>query len=189
MKLRAATSRAWLAAVLADFDAFLLDHAACERKASATAMAFVSHYPDRTALVRACLEIAREELEHFGRVWERLTARGLVLAPDAPNPYVARLARAYRKGSDAYFLDRLLATAIVEARGCERFGLVAAALPEGADREFYRELARTEVRHGEVYLELARLYFPAEDVARRADELLALEARVVEELPARAAMY
>lgn len=189
MKLRAGTPPEWVAAVLADFDAFLLDHAACERKASATAMGLVAHYPDRTELVRACVDLAREELEHFGRVWELATARGLVLGPDTPNPYVARLSREYRKGSEAYFLDRLLATAIVEARGCERFGLVAAALPEGETRDFYRELARTEVRHHETYLSLARAYFPAGEVAGRCEELLEAEARVVRELPVRAAMY
>ena len=189
MKLRVPTPAAWLDAVLADFGAFLLDHAACERKASATAMAFVSHYPDRTTLVRTCLEVAREELEHFARVWERLTARGLVLGPDTANPYVARLARAYRKGSAAYFLDRLLATAIVEARGCERFGLVGAALPPGDDRDFYRELARSEVRHRELYVDLAHEYFPPGEVAARLEELLDLEARIVAGLPARPAIY
>jgi tRNA 2-(methylsulfanyl)-N6-isopentenyladenosine37 hydroxylase len=189
MKLRVSTPAVWIEAVRKDFDSFLLDHAACERKASATALGLVAHYPDRTALVRACIALAREELEHFARVWEMVAARGLTLAPDSANPYVSLLSREYRRGSDAYFLDRLLATAIVEARGCERFGLVAAALPEGETQDFYRELARSEVRHHETYLELASTYFPAEEVAGRLDELLDVEARVVRELPLRAAMY
>ncbi|MGH9369236.1 MAG: tRNA-(ms[2]io[6]A)-hydroxylase, partial [Thermoanaerobaculia bacterium] len=180
---------AWLEAVMADFDAFLLDHAACERKASATAMALIAHYPDRTELVRACLALAREELEHFERVWELVTERGRTLGSDTRNPYVERLAREYRKGGEAYFLDRLLVTAIVEARGCERFGLLAAALPSGAMRDFYRELARSEVRHHETYLELAGRYFGPEAVQARLAELLEVESRIVRELPARAAMY
>jgi tRNA-(ms[2]io[6]A)-hydroxylase len=112
-----------------------------------------------------------------------------VLGPDTPNPYVALLTREFRKGSDAYFLDRLLVTGITEARGCERFGLVAAVLPVGATKDFYRELARAEVRHHEAYLDLARLYFPAEDVDRRLEELLDAEAQVVSELPVRPAIY
>jgi tRNA-(ms[2]io[6]A)-hydroxylase len=189
MLLKSSTPAAWIEAVLADFDAFLLDHAACERKASATAMTFIAHYPDRTELVRECLAVAREELEHFGRVWERLDARALVLEPDTKSPYMALLSREYRKGSDAYFLDRLLVTGIVEARGCERFGLVAAALPDGELKDLYRDIARSEVRHQELYVELARKYFPPETVAARLDELLAVEARVVAQLPLRAAMY
>ena len=189
MRLRSPTPAAWTERVMADFDAFLLDHAACERKASAAALGLVAHYPDRAELVRACVAVAREELEHFERVWELLHERGLVLGPDRPHPYVARLSREFRQGSDAYFLDRLLATALTEARGCERFGLVAAALPDGRLRDFYRELARTEVRHHELYLDLARTYFDAAAVAVRLDELLAAEARIVGELPARAAIY
>ena len=189
MLLRAKTRPEWVEAVLGDFDAFLLDHAACERKASATALTLVAHYPDRTELVRRCLAVAREELEHFESVWEFLTARGLVLGPDTRNPYMERLAGAYRKGSGAYFLDRLLVVSLVEARGCERFGLVAAALPAGPLATFYRDLARSEVRHHELFLALAREYFPAPQVEARLEELLGIEARVVAELPVRAAMY
>ena len=54
-KLRIASSPEWLEAVLGDFDAFLVDHAACERKASATALTLISHYPDRELLVRDML--------------------------------------------------------------------------------------------------------------------------------------
>ena len=189
MRLRVSTPPAWIDAVMADFDAFLLDHAACERKASATAMTLIAHYPDRTELVRECLAVAREELDHFARVWERVHERGLVLGPDTRNPYMAELARAYRKGSEEYFLDRLLVTGIVEARGCERFGMVAAALPDGTLKDFYRGIARSEVRHQELYLRLAAEYFEATTVEARLEELLALEAEVVAALPLRAAMY
>ena len=81
------------------------------------------------------------------------------------------------------------ATALTEARGCERFGLVAAALPDGRLKDFYRELARTEVRHQELYVDLAKTYFDDAAVVARLDELLAAEARVVAELPVRAAIY
>ena len=60
----------WLDAVFSDFDSFLVDHAACERKASATGMNFVVRYPDRPELVEPLIEFAREELEHFQIVYE-----------------------------------------------------------------------------------------------------------------------
>ncbi len=189
MRLRAATPPGWIAAVLADFDAFLLDHAACERKASASALAFVAHYPDRRELVSECIALAQEELAHFSAVWQRLDARGLRLGPDTRNPYMERLSREFRQGSDAYFLDRLLCAGIAEARGCERFGLVAAGLTPGEPQEFYREIARAEVRHQDLYLRLAALYFDAPEVEERLDALLSAEARIVGELPMRAALY
>jgi tRNA-(ms[2]io[6]A)-hydroxylase len=189
MRLTAPTPAGWTAAVLADFDAFLRDHAACERKASASAMAFVAHYPDRRELVAECIALAEEELSHFREVWRLLDARGLTIAPDVKSSYMERLAREFRKGSDAYFLDRLLCAGIAEARGCERFGLVGSALPPGPEKDFYRALARAEVRHQELYVRLARTYFAPEAVETRMEELLAAEAKIVSELPLRPALY
>jgi tRNA-(ms[2]io[6]A)-hydroxylase len=189
MKLKTPTSAAWIAAVLADLDAFLLDHAANERKASASALALVAHYPDRRELVERLIALAIEELEHFRAVHARIAERGLTLAPDTRSEYLRRLAAEFREGSEPYFLDRLLTAAVVEARGCERFGLVAAALPDGALRDFYRELARSEVRHHELYLGLAGAYFPDAEVEERLEEILEAESRVVAALPVRSALY
>ena len=189
MRLRTSTRAEWTAAVLADLDAFLLDHAANERKASAAALALVAHYPDRRELVERCIALAIEELEHFRDVHTHLGERGLTAGPDTRSEYLRRLAASFRAGSEDYFLDRLVTAAIVEARGCERFGLVAAALPPGALKELYRELARSEVRHQELYLELARIYFDETAVAPRLEELLEAEAQVIAELPIRAALY
>jgi tRNA-(ms[2]io[6]A)-hydroxylase len=189
VRLKLPTPPGWTAAVLADFDAFLLDHAACERKASAAAMGLVAHYPDRRELVEGCIDLAREELAHFQAVWRLIDARGLVLRPDTRSPYVEALSRQFRKGSDVYFLDRLLTAGIAESRGCERFGLVAAALPPGELKDFYRDLARAEVRHQDLYVDLARTYFGAAESGARLEELLGAEASVVAELPVRAALY
>jgi tRNA-(ms[2]io[6]A)-hydroxylase len=189
VRLKASSSPAWVAAVLADFDAFLLDHAACERKASASALSFVAHYPDRPELVAECIALAREELEHFQRVAEWIARRGLVLAPDRKDAYMQALSREFRRGSGAYFLDRLLTAAVAEARGCERFGLVAAGLPAGDLKDFYRDLARAEVRHQTLYLGLAELYFDGDEVDSRLEQILDAEARILAELPVRPALY
>ncbi len=189
MRLKIPTSSEWMEAVLSDFDSFLRDHASCERKASGSALNLASHYPDRRELVSTMIELAREELAHFAGVYGHMAARGLILGPDRKDPYVARLSREYRKGSEEYFLDRLLVAGILEARGCERFGLVAKALPAGGVKDFYAEIARSEVRHQDLYLRLARLYFAATAVASRLEQLLACEARIVADLPPRAALH
>lgn len=189
MQLRVPTSRQWIHVVLSDFDAFLLDHASCERKASGTAMNLVAHYPNRDELVSAMIELAQEELSHFARVYERIAERGLTLGSDAKDPYVGRLSREFRQGSDPYFLDRLLICGIVEARGCERFGLVAEALPEGPMKEFYRDIAISEARHRGLFLRLARVYFSEEAIAPRLEELLGVEARLIAELPLQPAVH
>ena len=187
--LKVPTPAGWIETVLKDFDSFLLDHASCERKASATAMTLALHYPDRRELVRAMIELAQEELSHFARVYDRIAERGLILGADSKDPYVGRLAREFRQGSDAYFLDRLLISGIVEARGCERFGLVAQALPEGPMKDFYRDLASSEARHRGLFLRLAGIYFSEETIAPRLGELLEVEGRLIAELPLRAAVH
>jgi tRNA-(ms[2]io[6]A)-hydroxylase len=189
MRLKAPTPPEWTAAVLAGLDDFLRDHAANERKASASAMALVVHYPDRPELVERCIALAIEELQHFGQVQARMAGRGLSLGPDTRSEYLQRLRKEFREGSEPYFLDRLLTAGIVEARGCERFGLVAAALPDGPLKDFYRDLARSEVRHQEMYIDLARLYFPGPEVDARLEQLLGAEARVMSGLPIRASLY
>ena len=122
------------------------------------ALALVTHYPDRAELVERCIALAVEELTHFQAVQVRIADRGLALLPDTRSEYLRRLTQLFREGREPYFLDRLLTAGIVEARGCERFGLLAAALPPGPMKDFYREIARTEVRHQELYIDLARLY-------------------------------
>jgi tRNA-(ms[2]io[6]A)-hydroxylase len=189
VRLRAPTPPAWLAAVLTDFDAFLRDHASNERKASASALALVAHYPDRSELVDRCIALAIEELTHFREVHARLSERGLRLGPDTRSVYLRRLTSQFREGSDAYFLDRLLTAGVVEARGCERFGIVAAALPAGPMQDFYRDLVRSEVRHQKLYIDLARVYFERSLVEARLEEILEAEAKVIAGLPARAALY
>jgi len=187
--LRYATPADWTAAVLADFDSFLQDHAAAEKKASGMAMSMVSHYPDRFDLVAAMADLAIEELTHYREVVKWLHKRGLSTAADRKDPYVLGFRESLRQGSDTYLLDRLLIASIIEARGAERFALVAAALEESALKQFYQSIARSEERHYILFLELAGKYLPQQDIDARWDELLDIEAGLVANLPIRAALH
>lgn len=191
LRLRHATPAAWFEVVRQDFTTFLQDHAANERKVSQSALVLATHYPERPELIDAALEIADEELAHFRLLWGILKARGATLGFDAPDPYMkAMFAPMRKKLMDEYLLDRLVVYAIVEARGCERFGLVADALgPDDPLGVVYRDLERSEARHHGHYLRLARLYFPAEVVSARLDELLDHEAQVMASLPLRPALH
>lgn len=187
--LRAETPAAWLDTVLADFDTFLVDHAACERKASATGMSFVVRYPDRQELIEPMIELAREELEHFHQVYRLIRERGIELRPDVKDLYVNRLHDAVRHGREEHFLDRLIVGGVIEARGCERFGLIARALEPGPLKEFYTGLATSEARHHVLFVDLARRYFDERTVTARVDEFLDFEARIIAELPIRCALH
>ena len=88
-----------------------------------------------------------------------------------------------------YLLDRLLTASVIEARGAERFALVAQALPTGALKKFYQSIARSEERHYELFLELAGKYLDGEAIEARWDELLDIEAAIVADLPIQAALH
>lgn len=189
LRLRTATDPRWTDVVLEDFESFLVDHAACERKASANALKLVSHYSDRTLLVRELIPFAQEELQHYARVMEIILNEGIPTRPDEKDPYVGALMRLIDRGPEQYFLDRLLVLGIVEARGCERFGLVAEALGPGPLKSFYAEITRSEARHHGLFVRLAKAYFSHQRVESRLDALLTAEARIVESLPLRAAVH
>lgn len=187
--LRYNTSEEWLETVMSDFDRFLQDHASAEKKASGMAINMISHYPDRRELVAVMSDLAVEELNHYREVIRLLHERGLNPGTDSKDPYVAALRQCIRKGSDYYLLDQLLIGGIIEARGAERFGLIAQALPAGQLKTFYCAITRSEARHYEAFFELARRYFSALDVEQRVGELLVDEAAICATLPRRAALH
>jgi len=190
LRLRCSTSEAWIEAVIADLDTFLQDHAANERKVSASAMTLAVHYPLRRPLVDAMVRLAREELEHFARVYDLLIARGQTLGLDAPDPYMRAMRRLMRKRDiEEYLLDRLVVFGVVEARACERFTLLGRALPDPSLRDFYRALARAEARHHGQFLRLAHHYAACRAVSARLGTVLEAEAEIIAALPVRAALH
>ncbi|SEK88140.1 tRNA-(ms[2]io[6]A)-hydroxylase [Colwellia chukchiensis] len=188
-QLKYQTPQAWVDAVLKDFDAFLTDHAAAEKKASGMAMSMISHYPDRKSLVKAMADLAIEELIHFKQVLKLINARGGQLGADEKDPYINQIRKVFRNGSDVFFMDRLLVAGVIEARGHERFSLVAAALPAGKDKDFYQSIAKSEEKHKNLFVELAYEYFPPAEVDQRLAEILSIEADICAALPFRAALH
>ena len=184
-----ATDPAWAGYVLERFDAFLPDHANCERKASALAMSLVARYPDRHESVPTLIALAREELRHFEEVYALMRARGLRLVRDESDPYVNALLPLMRHGRDERFLDRLLVSSVIECRGAERFGLLAGALRDPELRAFYARLWQAERKHGHQFVDLALRHFDAESVYRRLHELMEQEAGIVSRLAWRAALH
>jgi tRNA-(ms[2]io[6]A)-hydroxylase len=159
--LRVATDSSWAHEAVRDLDGVLVDHAHCEMKAATNALSLVVRHPDDLGLVRALTDLAREELDHFRRVVAFLERRGLALGPPPVDNYAAELRRAQSRlpaSSLPLIVDRLLFSALIEARSCERFKLLIAALPPdtpGELRVFYEELFACEARHYRTYVDLA----------------------------------
>ncbi len=183
------TSPAWVKAVSLDFDAFLLDHANCERKASAMAMSFIAKYPDRPSLIPAMIDLALEEIEHFRDVYEICAARGLTLRKDEPDLYANRLLNAARHGRDERLIDRMLIGSVIESRGAERFALLGRELEDETLRAFYARLGKAELKHGHLFVHLLLKEFDEQLVYPRLHEFLELEAEIVTDLELRPALH
>jgi tRNA 2-(methylsulfanyl)-N6-isopentenyladenosine37 hydroxylase len=180
--LRSASDPRWTAVALADLDRTLGDHAHCEKKAAATALKLVADHPASPALVRALARLAQEEHQHFLAVLNELAHRGAHLPPDDGDPYAQALLRLVRSGP-GQLVDRLLVGALIEARSCERLGLLGDALPEGRLRELYLRLAQAEAGHEQLFVELAVAHGGAAEARTRLDELACAEAHIVAGLP------
>lgn len=189
IELQSETPPEWIKTVLSDFDAFLIDHASCERKANALLMSMIAKYPDRTAIIAQLIELAQEELEHFAEAYAFMEKRGLRLGKDEPDPYVNKLLAQCRHGRDERFIDRMLISSVIERRGSERFRIVAENMEDPELAEFYDRLWKAEVKHAHVFvLMLHKEYDPAV-VDARLEELTAIEAAICAELELRPALH
>lgn len=187
--LRAATPEGWARVALADLDAFLRDHASCERKAAAQAMAILAKYPEQTALIEPLVALAREELEHFAAVCRILTRRGLTPHHDDRDPYVNELRKGLRQPRDERLLDRLVVCGLIEARSHERLVLVAEAIDDPELAAFYAHLARVEAGHFKVFMRLAEHLFGEAEAERALQRLSVHEAAVMLAAPFRPAVH
>jgi tRNA-(ms[2]io[6]A)-hydroxylase len=171
------TPPAWVDAAVAGWRELLVDHANCEKKAASTAVALIFAYPEDTELGLALSRLAREELRHFEQVQSAMTELGVAFIRQKPGRYAAGLRRELRTSEPGRKLDLLLSGALIEARSCERFRLLATRLPEPLGR-FYGRLAESEARHFELYVGLASARHPQEwaprlEVLARAEAQLA----------------
>ena len=188
--LKVESSKDWVQAVLADFDAFLQDHANCERKASSMAMSFVAKFPDRLEIIPELIETAVEELEHFRDVYKIMEERGISLPHEIEKDiYMVQLIELCRDGKEERFMDRLLLASLVETRGAERFRLVYEALTDKDLKAFYHRLWASEAKHGEIFVDMALQYFEKGEVYDRLEYMSREEAKILKALPIKAALH
>ncbi len=128
-----------------------------------------------------------EEWSHFERVLEKLKNRGFKLGPKRPDKYVVELNKLERKGGhiERQLMDKLLISALIEARSCERFKLLSQQVADDDLKKFYFELMVSEAGHYTTFLDLANEYMPADVVKLRWEEMLIAETYIIKNLEIR----
>lgn len=179
LSLHSTSSERWLNQVHEHLDEILIDHAHCEKKAAGTAMNMIFYYVENEELCREMVRIVNEELDHFQQVLDLLQRRGIPFRRLKPSNYGAQLHQLVRKQEPQRAIDRLLIGGLIEARSCERFGLLKQHLNDQELVTFYDSLFESEARHHSTYTRLARMYGDEETVRSRLEELAAAEAAII----------
>ena len=185
LPLRYVTPPAWARSALQQPLALLNDHAHLEKKAATNALELQSRWPEPNPpenWVAAMTAVARDEVEHLAVVSRLLARRGGRLTKQHANPYASALHALVRRGRGPdELVDRLMISALIEARSCERFKLLGDACADDAElRKLYRGLWASEHGHYRTFIQLAEEIQEPDRVAKRWDEMLDAEARIIE---------
>jgi tRNA-(ms[2]io[6]A)-hydroxylase len=181
LNLASETPVEWLDGAIEHLDEILVDHAHCEKKAAGAAMKLLFAYPHHHFMLIPLAELAREELEHFQVVLGLLDELEIPYKAQTPSPYGGRLHALVRRDEPQRAIDVLLVAALIEARSCERFKLLAGAAPDARVATLFERLLASEARHHGVYVELARALGSTGEVDARLAELARAEAEILAE--------
>jgi tRNA-(ms[2]io[6]A)-hydroxylase len=179
LNLATPTPGRWLAQVEKHLDLLLIDHAHCEKKAAGVAMNLLFSYVEHTDLTRAMTEIVQEELDHFHQVRALLDKRSIRFYKLSPSAYGSKLHELVGKHEPRRAVDRLLVAGLIEARSCERFGLLRDHLSDRELADFYGSLFESEARHHSTYVRLAKDFMDESAVHLRLQELAAAEGAII----------
>ena len=192
LPLRYETPPEWAAGVMREPLALLNDHAHLEKKAATNALELLNRFPEPSPpenWVAAMTAVARDEVEHLAVVSRLLARRGGRLSRQHRNEYASGLRGLVRMGTGpGELVDRLMISALIEARSCERFKLLADACGTDSDGDkelakLYRGLWASEHGHYRTFIQLAEQIQPEKLVAKRWDEMLDAEASLIRHQP------
>lgn len=183
LKLQLPTDPLWVKNVVeSNIEELLTDHAFCEQKAASNAITLIVQNPNLNDLVQEMALLVQEEMDHFKRVHDIILQRGFVLGRERKDNYVNELRKfiIIGGGREAQLIDRLLFSAMIEARSCERFKVLSENIGDTYLSEFYHELMVSEATHYAMFIRLAKKYAVEIDVEKRWKEFLEYEAGVIQ---------
>src|SRR5436190_5098172 len=193
LPLRYKTPEKWAENALQEPLLLLNDHAHLEKKAATNALELLNRWPEPNPpenWVAAMTAVARDEVEHLAVVSRLLARRGGRLTRQHANPYASELHKLVRRGTGpGELVDRLMISALIEARSCERFQLLAEACEDRELAKLYKGLWASEHGHYRTFIQLAEQIQPQDVVAKRWDEMLDAEAKLIEGQPAGPRMH
>ncbi len=185
--LKLPTDPRWVRIAEKSIDEILTDHAYCEQKATSTAISLIQNYPDYPMIVEQLSPIVKEEWGHFELVVQQLNKRGLKLGLQRKDVYVNQLNKFIQHGGSrtSSLIEKLLFSALIEARSCERFKLLSQEINDDELKQFYKNLMVSEAGHYKLFLDMACSLGGKEKVLQRWEEWLKYEAELMQSMQLR----
>jgi len=177
--LPCATPDRWIENALENQSLMLIDHANCEKKAASTALSLINRYTSNFELLNKMSRLAREEMRHFEQVIALMKRRKIPYEHVSASRYAAGLRDLVRRDDPEKLIDVLIVGAFIEARSCERFALLAPHL-DAELKAFYLSLLKSEARHYQDYLTLAKTVAGEESIEDRIDLIAQRERELIE---------
>ena len=122
-----------------------------EQKAATNAINIVIQFPEYPDLVDAMFELVSWKNQAlFNKLHKKIMERGYTLATrKGQDEYVLNWIICIRKGHTKilYWMDKLLFSALIEARSCERFKVLSDNINDPDLKAFYRDLMISEANH------------------------------------------
>jgi tRNA-(ms[2]io[6]A)-hydroxylase len=165
----------------------LSDHAHLEKKAASNALDLLNRWPAGrypAGWISALSGVARDETFHLQTVIKLLKRLGGRLERTHNNPYASGLYQLVRRGQgNQELLDRLLVSALIEARSCERFALLAQRCRDIEMAQLYSSLKTSEQGHYTLFLDLAKRIAKPSEIKSRWTQLLDAESEIIAAQP------
>lgn len=180
-KLKLPTDPRWARIAESNIEEVLTDHAWCEQKAASNCISLITMLPEHTHIITELIKIAQEEMDHFEQVHEIIKSKGWVLGRERKDHYVNELYKFMHKGGSrqTHLVERLLFSAMIEARSCERFKVLSDTIDDEKMAKFYKDLMISEANHYTVFINFANEIGEGMDVKKRWEEWLAYEAEII----------
>ena len=179
--LKLPTDPRWVNMAAMSLEDVLTDHAYCEQKAATACITLIQAFPDCERLVEELAPVVTEEWGHFRMVIAELKKRDLKLGYQRKDEYVNELIKFQRKGVNRmdHLLEKLLTSALIEARSCERFRLLSLHLQDDHLKDWYHKFMVAEAGHYRMFIDLAKEYCGEQKTMARWAEYLAFEAELM----------
>jgi tRNA-(ms[2]io[6]A)-hydroxylase len=177
--LPCATPDRWIENALENQSLMLIDHANCEKKAASTALSLINRYTENFDLLNKMSRLAREEMRHFEQVIALMKRRKISYEHVSASRYAAGLRDLARRDDPGKLVDVLIIGAFIEARSCERFAMLASHLDAELEK-FYLSLLKSEARHYQDYLKLAKTVAGEQSIDDRVELIAQREGQLIE---------